>query len=85
MNANNFIGVEESDDGSPVIENINKELNPDNSHVPLGSALASRAACGASPQSCTKGLQHPAVRADAEPVGEGADGNTRGACAPQIM
>ena len=43
-------------------------------HTLLGSARASRAACGASPQSCIDCIQHAVRRADVQPVGEAPTG-----------
>ena len=48
----------------------------------MRSARASRAACGASPQSGTWDLKHFEVFADAGPVNEAPTGTREGACAP---
>ena len=62
-----------------------KSFGPAISHLGLGSARASRAAWGASPQFCTLGFNHTLDGVDAEAVGEGADVNTRGrVCSPGV-
>ena len=58
---------------------------PTVSHFFLGSARASRAACGASPQFRTTVGQQTVGFADVEPVGGAPTGTREGACAPQNL
>ena len=60
-------------------------INPNVSHPFPGSAHASRAACGASPQSCTADEQLTVGFADAKPVGEAPTGTREGAYALQRL
>ena len=58
---------------------------PDFSKFRLGSARASRAAWGDSPQSCTFYFFHTGVALDTETVGEAPTATREGACAPREL
>ena len=60
-------------------------FNPGISHVGPGSARATRAAWGASPQVCTYCFHHTFGPFDAQTVGEAPTGTRGGACAPQNL
>ena len=59
-------------------------LSPDISQIRPGSARASRAAWGASPQACTDYFHHTVGSVDAATVGEAPTGTREGACAPSL-
>ena len=60
-------------------------VNPDISHIGLGSARSSRAVWDTSPQTCTRCFQHTVGGVDVQTVGEAPTGTRGGACAPQNL